>query len=81
MTNHYHVHILCADCAEIHPLGVTIRLSDGPDKTHSLDQLYATRTPPAELSVFTNSKIRCLVTGKWTGPTDRKHVFLVPIDA
>jgi len=74
----YSVHFFCNECSEVHPLGIAIRLDDGPVKAGSINDAYQGKELPPE-ATLSNNKTTCPITGKLTSQKDNKQVFLVPI--
>lgn len=73
----YSVHFFCNECSEVHPLGITISLDDGPAKEGSINDTYQGKTLPPEIATLTNNKTICPKTGKITSQKDNNQVFLV----
>jgi len=74
----YSVYVFCNECADVHPMGITISLEDGPPERESIGNLYAGKDLPSNIANLINNKTRCPKTGKWFVQKDNNQVFLIP---
>jgi hypothetical protein len=75
----YSVYFFCDKCGQVHPLGITIELNDGPPDRASIEDTYAGRELPPQIVTLTGNMTQCPNTRKMTSQKDNKQVFLVPI--
>ena len=75
----YSVYFFCDECSQVHPLGITIELNDGPPDRASIGDTYAGRELPSQVATLMGNKTPCPNTGRMTSQEDNKQVFLVPI--
>ncbi len=75
----YSVHFFCDECGEVHPLGVSISLDDGPADKASIGNTYAGKELPTSVATMIGNKTTCPNTGVLTSQADNDQVFLVPI--
>ena len=74
----YSVYFFCDECGEVHPLGISINLNDGPTEKASIGDVYAGKEiDPNIVNMMGNSTI-CPNTKKMTSQKDNNQVFLVP---
>jgi hypothetical protein len=74
----YSVHFFCDECSEVHPLGISISLADGPVDRASIGDTYAGKEIDPMLVNMTNNSTICPNTRKMTSQKDNDQVFLVP---
>ena len=75
----YSVHFFCDECFEVHPLGISISLDDGPVDQASIGDVYAgQKIDPVVVNMMGNMTT-CPNTGKLTSQQDNNQVFLVPV--
>ncbi len=74
----YSVYFFCDECSEIHPLGTTVSLDDGPAEKVSIGDAYSGKELNPNIANLLNHKITCPNTGKITFQKDNKQIFLVP---
>ncbi len=77
----YSVHFFCDECGQVHPLGISISLDDGPAEKESIGNLYAGKELPQQVATLIGNKTNCPNTGKMTSQKDNNQVFLVPVGA
>ena len=75
----YSVHFFCDECSQVHPLGISLTLDDGPPAKESIGNTYAGRELPPHVVQLIGNKTICPNTGKLTSQKDNNQVFLVPI--
>ena len=75
----YSVHFFCDECGDVHPLGISIELGDGPATKESIGNTYAGKALPTQVATLTGNKTNCPNTGKLTSQKDNNQIFLVPI--
>jgi hypothetical protein len=78
MTN-YSVYFFCNECSQLHPMGVTIALNDGPQAQASIGDTYAGKELPPSVATLSDNRIECPTTRKLTSQKNNDQVFLVPI--
>lgn len=75
----YGVYFFCNECSDVHPLGISINLNDGPAKKESINDVYDGKELPKEIATLSNNKTICPKTRKLTSQKDNNQVFLVPV--
>ena len=75
----YKVQFFCDECGQTHDLHISISLNDGPVAKESIENSYAGKELPIEITLLSNNKTECPVTGKLTTQKNNNQVFLVPI--
>jgi hypothetical protein len=75
----YSVEFFCDECGEVHPLGISIRLDDGPVEKESIGDSYAGIELPSSVATLRGNMATCPNTGKLTSQKDNNQVYLVPI--
>ena len=75
----YSIHFFCNECSQVHPIGITLSLDDGPAKKESIADTYAGKELPPQVATLSNNEVTCPNTGKLTSQEDNNQVFLVPI--
>jgi hypothetical protein len=75
----YSVHFFCDECSQVHPIGITLTLNDGPPAKESIGNTYAGKELPPQVAQLIDNKTTCPKTGKLTSQRDNNQVFLVPI--
>jgi len=75
----YSVYAFCDSCGEVHPMGISIGLADGPSKKESIGDAYSGKDLPTSIATMTSNKFQCPKTGQLTNQKDNNQVFLVPI--
>ena len=75
----YSVHFFCDECSEVHPLGISIEMDDGPVEKESIGNLYAGKELPPQIATLINNKTTCPNTGRLTSQEDNNQVFLVAV--
>ena len=75
----YRVVFFCDECSGVHPVGVAIRLQDGPAHKESIGDFYAGRKLPPEVATLVNNQVTCPKTGRMTSQRDNNQVFIVPV--
>jgi hypothetical protein len=74
----YDVWVFCNHCGDVHPMGISISLDDGPAERESIGNLYAGKDLPQNVAALTNNHTVCPETKKWFVQKDNNQVFLVP---
>jgi len=67
----------CDECSEVHPLGISIGLDDGPPEKGSIGDSYRGKDPPPQVATLKGNMTICPNTGKMTSQADNNQVFLV----
>ena len=75
----YSVYFYCDECNEVHPLGMTVGLDDGPSERASIGDAYLGKALNSNIANLINHKITCPNTGKITFQKDNNQIFLVPV--
>jgi len=75
----YAVYVYCNECADVHPMGISISLDIGPIQKESIGNLYAGKDLPPNVANLINNKTICPNTGKWFNQKDNNQIFLVAI--
>jgi hypothetical protein len=75
----YSVHFFCNECSQVHPVGIQIKLPDGPVERASIGDTYKGKNVPPQLLMMVNNFVQCPNTGKMTLQADNDQIFLVPI--
>ena len=73
----YSVYFFCDECNEVHPLGISIDLNDGPAEKASIGDVYAGKEIDPNIVNMMNNYTVCPNTGKLTSQKDNNQVFLV----
>ena len=73
----YSVYVFCNDCGDVHPMGISIQLDDGPPRKESIGNLYDGIPLPPEIATLIHNKVQCPKTGKLFVQRDNRQVFLV----
>ena len=76
----YNVYFFCDECSEVHPLGISIGLDDGPPDKESIGDVYRGKDLPPKVARLIGNKTICPNTGKLTSQADNDQVFLVPME-
>jgi len=76
----YSVYVFCDDCGDVHPMGISIGLEDGPPDKASIGDTYAGKELPPQIATLTNNTTYCPKSGKSILQRDNNQVFLVPIE-
>jgi hypothetical protein len=74
----YAVFVSCNKCGEMHDLGVTITMTEGPVAKQSIASLYDGKTLPKIISDLSSNSVTCPKTGRQSVQKDNHHIFLVP---
>jgi len=75
----YSIHVFCNECSEVHPMGITVNLDDGPADRKSVGDTYAGKPLPPEVARLSDNLVTCPKTGKGFTQKDNHQVFLVPV--
>lgn len=75
----YDVYVFCNECGDVHPMGITIELKDGPADRKSIGDAYAGKEIPPNIVNLINNRIVCPRTRKWFTQKDNNQVFIIPI--
>lgn len=76
----YSVHVFCDECGDVHPMGISIELPDGPIDRASIADVYKGRDLPPNIVALINNRIVCPQTKRWVLQRNNNQVFLVPIN-
>ena len=75
----YDVYVFCNNCSDSHPMGMRIRLDNGPAHKDSIGNLYAGSTVPPNIASLLHNAVQCPHTGQMFVQEDKNYVFLVPV--
>lgn len=75
----YSVYYFCNECSEVHPMGISLALDDGPPSKESIGNTYKGKELPPQVAMLINNTLTCPNTSKPTTQKDNNQVFLVPI--
>ena len=73
----YYVFFFCDECSQVHPLGISIGLDDGPPEKASIGDTYRGKDLPPQVTTLTGKMTICPNTGRMTSQADNDQVFLV----
>ncbi len=76
----YSVHVFCDNCGDVHPMGISIELQDGPADKASIGDTYSGKELPPQVAQLSNNITNCPKSGKPILQRDNNQVFLVPIE-
>jgi len=76
----YSVYVFCDDCGDVHPMGISIELEDGPADKASIGDTYAGKELPPQIAKLLNNITHCPKSGKSILQRNNDQVFLVPIE-
>ena len=76
----YSVYVFCDDCGDVHPMGISIELKDGPADKASIGDTYAGKELPSKIAQLLNNTTHCPKSGKPILQRNNDQVFLVPIE-
>jgi len=76
----YSVYVFCDDCGDVHPMGISIELEDGPADKASISDTYAGKELPSKIAQLLNNTTQCPKSGKPILQRNNDQVFLVPIE-
>jgi hypothetical protein len=74
----YRVLVSCNKCGDLHEMGISVALEDGPVDKQSIGALYKGKTLPKQLADLANNSISCPKTGRQSAQKDTQQIFLVP---
>ena len=74
----YDVFAVCNACGDLHPLGISVTLDDGPANKQSIADGYEDKDPPPSLAALKDRRVYCPKTGRQYSQRDTKKIFLVP---
>ena len=74
----YEVHVACNKCGNVHNLGITVALEDGPVTKQSIGALYKDKSLPKHLADLANISVSCPKTGRQSTQKSHQQIFLVP---
>ena len=75
----YAIFVLCIACGDLHPMGISVTLDDGPTEKESIANSYAGKDLPPTVAGLKNKRVYCPKTGRQYSQNDNRKVFLVPI--
>jgi hypothetical protein len=71
----YSVFVFCDDCGDVHPMGISVELDDGPPERDSIGNTYAGRELPPNIAQLINNKTYCPKSGRQIIQRDNNQVF------
>lgn len=74
----YEVHVTCNKCGDVHDMGITVVLEDGPAKKQSVGALYNGKPLPKNLADLISNSISCPNTGRQSTQKNNQQIFLIP---
>jgi hypothetical protein len=74
----YHVYAVCNACSDLHTIGITVSLLDGPRTKQSIAEAYANKDPPSNVAALKDHRVHCPKLGRHYAQRDDKKIFLVP---
>ena len=74
----YDVFAVCNACGDLHPLGISATLDDGPANKQSIADAYEDKDFPPSLAALKDRRVYCPKTGRQYSQRDAKKIFLVP---
>ena len=74
----YGVFVSCNKCGEMHDIGISVTMEDGPLVKQSIAALSDGKPLPKVLSDLCNNSVTCPKTGRQSTQKDNHHIFLVP---
>jgi hypothetical protein len=74
----YDVFAVCNACGDLHPLGISVTLDDGPANKQSIADAYEDKNLPPSLAALKDRRVYCPKTGRQYSQRDTKKIFLVP---
>jgi len=77
--NLYEIHVGCNKCGDVHNLGITVILEDGPVAKQSIGVLYKEKSLPKNLAELVNNSVSCPNTGRQSTQKNHQQIFLVPV--
>lgn len=78
--SHYEIYATCTECGGEHPMGIRIKLEDGPSNKQSVSDAYYGKTRPPQLQAVEGHNVLCLKKGKTFIQSNLEDVLLVPAD-
>ncbi len=48
----YSIHFFCDECSQVHPIGITLTLDDGPPAKESIGNTYAGKELPPQVATL-----------------------------
>jgi hypothetical protein len=76
----YGIFALCNACGDLHPMGISVTLDDGPTTKKSVADLYECKELPPTLAGLKDKRVYCPKTGRQYAQRDTKKIFFVPRD-
>lgn len=74
----YEVLVSCNKCGDVHELGLSVVVEDGPVDKQSIGALYKGKAVPKNLADLANNSVSCPKTGRQSTQKNNQHIFLVP---
>jgi hypothetical protein len=75
----YSVVFFCDEFSEVHELGISISLDDGPAKKESIRDFYDGKELNPSVATLIQNRTVCPNTGRLTQQQDNNQVYLMPI--
>jgi len=74
----YEVHVGCNKCGDVHNMGITVVVENGPATKQNISALYQEKSLPKNLADLANNSISCPKTGRQSTQKNNQQIFLVP---
>lgn len=74
----YGVSVSCNRCDEMHDLGISVTIEDGPRVKQSIAAFYDRRPLPKVVSDLSSNSVTCPKTGRQSTQKNNHHIFLIP---
>jgi hypothetical protein len=74
----YDVFAVCNACGDLHPLGISVTVDDGPVNKQSIADAYEGKDLPQSLAALKDRRVYCPKTGRQYSQRDTKKILLVP---
>jgi len=74
----YEVLVSCNKCGDVHEMGISVVVEDGPVDKQSIGALYKGKTLPKNLADLANNSVSCPKTGRQSTQKNHQQIFLVP---
>ncbi len=76
----YSVKVMCNECFQVHPMGISISWEDGPDIVNSVGEIEKVAALPSKVADLVNNEFFCPIRKVVTTQDDNEQIYLVPED-
>ena len=76
----YSVKVMCNECFQVHPMGISIYWEDGPDIVNSVGEIEKVAALPSTVADLVNNEFFCPIRKVVTTQDDNEQIYLVPED-